>query len=121
MHNIIVSEIKRIESTLINTRHNKTLIRLLSATKKELADIDIHQNYQNTEYLNILDSLFNQVQQLEKLKGLTPEAHMIVHNLLEEVKIRADIIESSNSVVSSGFKSLIDGLETKLAKNSRSN
>ncbi|WP_229854655.1 hypothetical protein [Thalassotalea marina] len=116
LKNIIVSEIKRIESTLANDRQHKTILRLLSATQKELSDIDIQQQYQSMEYKNIIQSMCVQVDQIKELPNTTEETILLIENLKSESKVRTDILDNTGTLVSSGFTNLIDSLNKKLTK-----
>lgn len=116
LKNLIASEVTRIESSLTNQRQHKTILRLLGATQKELSDIEIQQNYQNMEFHNILESLFQQIGQIKQINGLPPEVNVLIDNLQVESKIRSDVLKSTGSLVSTGFTNLIEGLNKKLTK-----
>ena len=105
LKNLISSEVKRIESMLINQRQQKTLQRLLSATQKELKDVDIQTKYHHTEFQAIVSSIHEQIEQVKQLTSLPPEASVILNGVLNESKVRAGILSNTGSIVSNGFKS----------------
>lgn len=116
LKNIATSEIIRIESSLSSQRQNKTILRLLSATQKELADIDIQQQYQSMEYKNIIESMYQQVDQIKDLPNISEDIILIVESLKKESKVRTEILESTGTLVSSGFTNLLESLNKKLSK-----
>lgn len=118
---MLSSEIQRIEMILKSDRQQKTLQRLLKATQQEIADIQIQQKQQASEYTEILSSVDKQIRQLKQLPNLPNEAQIMLDSIVKESEVRSEILLSTTGIVSTGFNKLISSLESKLNKEEASN
>jgi len=114
MIGIISSEVKRIEIAQSSNRQQKTLQRLLTATDKEITTIDSQQELIKSEYSKVFQSAFTQLEQITQLPNLPDEAKLMIKTTITESKLLAQSLENADSLVSSGFISLLRSLEKRL-------